>query len=132
MEQNEIYNVLASFRRDLPAESKTAQAIDHGAALAEISECAEEEGLHQLAAILFEVQEEELQAPGDSPANLQQRVADQIRAFRADLPNNSKTARAIDRNASWEEISEAAEEEGVHEVAAVLFEAQQERPGPEF
>lgn len=132
METNKVNNVLASFRRDLPTESKTAQAIDRGAALAEISESAEQEGLHQLAAVLFELQEEELQAADATPADLQQRVAEQIRAFRADLPNQSRTALAIDRNASWEEISEAAELEGIHELAAVLFEAQKERPGPEF
>jgi hypothetical protein len=127
MKPNDIDTLLASFRRDLPAECKTAQAIDRGASLTEISECAEEEGVHQLAAVLFEAQEEDLQTGGDGPADRPRGVEDQIRAFRADLPNDSKTARAIDRNASWEEISEAAEEEGVHRLAAMLFEVQQER-----
>ena len=48
-------------------------------------------------------------------------------SFREDLPDGSKTAAAIDRGASWEEISELAEEEGLHQIASVLFEAEQER-----
>jgi hypothetical protein len=32
------------------------------------------------------------------------------------LPNNSRTAAAIDRDASLEEISERAEEEGLHQT----------------
>lgn len=50
-----------------------------------------------------------------------------LRSFRDELPNNSKTAAAIDRGASWEEISELAEEEGLHQIASVLFEAEQEQ-----
>ena len=55
-----------------------------------------------------------------------------LRAFRDDLPDHSQTAAAIDRGASLEEISELAEEEGLHKLAAVLFEAEQEalREGP--
>lgn len=47
-------------------------------------------------------------------------------SFRSDLPEGSQTAAAIDRGASWEEISELAEEEGLHQLASVLFEAEQE------
>lgn len=50
-----------------------------------------------------------------------------LRSFREDLPDGSKTAAAIDRGASWEEISELAEEEGLHQIASVLFEAEQEQ-----
>jgi hypothetical protein len=52
---------------------------------------------------------------------------DFIRTARQDLPDGSKTAAAIDRGASWEEISELAEEEGLHQIASVLFEAEQEQ-----
>jgi hypothetical protein len=52
---------------------------------------------------------------------------DFIRTVRQDLPDGSKTAAAIDRGASWEEISELAEEEGLHQIASVLFEAEQEQ-----
>jgi len=126
MKANEIQNALATYRRDLPSDSKTAHAIDRGAPLAEISECAEAEGLYQLAAVLFEVQEMEFHGDKGASADREQSVLEQIRVFRADLPDSSRTAQAIDREASWEEISEAAEEEGVHQLAAMLFEAQQE------
>ena len=51
---------------------------------------------------------------------------ERIHSFRANLPDNSRTAQAIDRGAKWEEISECAEEEGLHELASILFEAEQE------
>ena len=54
-------------------------------------------------------------------------IAQLLQSFRSDLPDGSKTAAAIDRGASWEEISELAEEEGLHQIASVLFEAEQER-----
>ncbi|MDS4058402.1 MAG: hypothetical protein RKP73_07505 [Candidatus Contendobacter sp.] len=54
--------MLRSFREDLPRSSKTAAAIDQGARLEEISELAEEEGLHKLASVLFEAEQEPLRA----------------------------------------------------------------------
>jgi len=50
-----------------------------------------------------------------------------LREARKALPDGGKTAAAIDRKASWEEISELAEKEGLHRIASVLFEAEQER-----
>jgi hypothetical protein len=49
-----------------------------------------------------------------------------LQSFRDDLPDGSRTAAAIDRRASLEEISELAEAEGFHKFASVLFEAEQE------
>ncbi|MDS4028746.1 MAG: hypothetical protein RKO66_01550 [Candidatus Contendobacter sp.] len=57
-----IAQMLRSFREDLPRSSKTAAAIDQGARLEEISELAEEEGLHKLASVLFEAEQEPLRA----------------------------------------------------------------------
>ena len=119
--------VLRAFRCNLPDGSATAKAIDAGAPLAEISECAEEEGVHQLAAILFEAQQEELSEAAVIPADLASVMRERMESLRVDLPNASKTAKAIDREAPWEEISACAEQEGLHEIAAVLFEAQQEK-----
>lgn len=53
-------------------------------------------------------------------------IAQMLRSFQEDLPRSSRTAVAIDCGASWEEISEIAGEEGLHQVASVLFEAEQE------
>jgi hypothetical protein len=127
MEMRNIDEILRSFRHDIPNDSKTAQAIDQGASLSEISECAEEEGLHQLASILFEAQQEELRQTEEPQQDLITLARERIRSFRANLPDNSQTAQAIDRGATWVEISENAEQEGLHELASILFEAEQER-----
>ena len=50
-----------------------------------------------------------------------------LQSFRDNLPSESKTARAIDRGANLEEISACTEEEGLHEFASMLFEAEQEQ-----
>ncbi len=127
MRMKNIDEILRSFRVDLPANSKTAKAIDEGAALTEISECAEEEGIHELASILFEAQQEELREAPRIRDDLITLATEFIQNARKSLPNTCKTAQAIDSGASWEEISECAEEDGLHELASVLFEAEQEQ-----
>lgn len=126
MEMRNIDAILQSFRNDLPNTSKTAQAIDQGASIQEISEYAQEEGLSQLASILFEAEQEELRESTEPVDDLVSLARERIRTFRGNLPDGSRTAQAIDRGAKWEEISECAEEEGLHELASILFEAEQE------
>jgi hypothetical protein len=108
---------LQAFRRDLPDHSLTAEAIDRGALLEEISQVAAMERIHQLATVLFEAEQEEMQDNPDREIDLRTLIDGQIRQLRAQLPNDSKTAKAIDRRATWEEISEAAEEEGLGNFA---------------
>lgn len=127
MEMKNIDQLLRSFRDDLPNNSKTAAAIDRSASLEEISELAEEEGLHKLASVLFEAEQEALRSGSEIATDPAQATAAFIREIRKDLPEGSQTAAAIDRDATWEEISELAEEEGLHQIASVLFEAEQER-----
>lgn len=127
MEMRNLDSILQSFRHDLPNDSKTAKAIDQSASLSEISECAEEEGLHQLASILFEAQQEELRDSKEVEPSLVDLARERIRHFRTNLPETSQTAQAIDRGANWVEISECAQQEGLNELASVLFEAEQER-----
>ncbi|MER2603766.1 MAG: hypothetical protein ABTR27_15630 [Candidatus Competibacter phosphatis] len=122
-----IAQLLQSFRSDLPDGSKTAAAIDRNASLEEISELAEGEGLHKLASVLFEAEQEALRSGSATLEDAEVATDTFIREARQDLPAGSKTAAAIDRGASWEEISELAEEEGLHQIASVLFEAEQER-----
>jgi hypothetical protein len=50
-----------------------------------------------------------------------------VKSFRSDLPNESKTARAIDRSAGIEEIVACTTEEGMHSLAGALFEALEEQ-----
>ncbi len=127
MEMKNIESLLRSFREDLPDASKTAAALDRGASLEEISELAEEEGFHKLASVLFEAEQEALREGVEGADDQLAAVDDFIRLQRQDLPEGSKTAGRIDRDASWEEISELAEEEGLHQIPSVLFEAEQER-----
>ena len=56
-------------------------------------------------------------------------VTGALRDFCQHLPRTSKTAAALARRASWEELSQCAEAEGLrqHALAAVLCVAQQER-----
>lgn len=127
MEMKNIAQLLQSFRSDLPDGSKTAAAIDRNASLEEISELAEGEGLHKLASVLFEAEQEALRSGSATLEDAAVATDTFVREARQDLPVGSKTAAAIDRGASWEEISELAEEEGLHQIASVLFEAEQER-----
>lgn len=127
MEMKNLEQMLQSFRDDLPDHSRTAAAIDRGAGLEEISELAEEEGLHKLAAVLFEAEQEALRQGPDVMANPAAATDLFLHEIRQELPAGSRTAAAIDRGATWEEISEIAEEEGLHQVASVLFEAEQEQ-----
>ena len=127
MEMKNIDQMLRSFREILPHGSRTAAAIDRGASLEEISELAEEEGLHELASVLFEAEQEALRDGPETTEGSSVATESFLRDARHGLPANSRTAAAIDRGASWEEISELAEEEGLHQLASVLFEAEQER-----
>ena len=125
-----IKQILASFADTLPNDSKTAAAIAHGARPEEISACASEEGLHALAGAQFEAsQEEEGQAGAqlDSTARVTGAVAERVKEFRQQLPATCETARLIDSGASLEEISEAAQQEGLTSLASMLFEAEQEQ-----
>jgi hypothetical protein len=119
--------IIKAFRHDLPDGSLTAKAIDRGAVLEEISQLATMERVHQLAAILFEAEQEAAEGAKAREVDLETRINTQIRELRADLPDASRTAKAIDAGASWEEISECASEEGLGSMAAMLFQAEQEK-----
>jgi hypothetical protein len=119
--------ILQAFRHDLPSGSLTAKAIDRDAILEEISQLATIERVHQLAAILFEVEQEQAEGAKSRDLDLQTVINKQITELRADLPDSSRTAKAIDGGASWEEISECASEEGLGSMAAMLFQAEQEQ-----
>jgi vacuolar-type H+-ATPase catalytic subunit A/Vma1 len=105
--------VLQAFRRNLPDSSLTAQAIDRGALLEEISQVAALERVHQLATILFEAEQEAAKDTPDTEIDFETAINKQISQLRSDLPDTSKTAKAIDRGATWEEISAAAQEESL-------------------
>lgn len=123
-----IKQILASFEGTVPKGSKTAAAIARGASPEEISVCATEEGLHALAGALFEACEEGAEDGHlDTSARVSGAVEERIKAFRLGLPSDCETARLIDAGASFEEISEAAEKEGLNALASMLAQAEQEQ-----
>jgi hypothetical protein len=124
-----IKQILESFSGTLPNDSKTAAAIARHASPEEISACATEEGLHALASALFEACEEggESNATLDTDAHVSEALVARLHEFRQDLPAECETARLIDAGAGLEEISEAAQKEGLTSLVAMLFEAEQEQ-----
>jgi len=124
-----IKQILDSFGGTLPNDSKTAAAIARNASPEEVSACATEEGLHALAGALFEACEEgsETNAALDSNVHVSEALVDRLQEFRQELPPECETARLIDAEARLEEISEAAQKEGLTSLATMLFEAEQEQ-----
>lgn len=124
-----IKQILSNYSDTLPTDSKTAAAIARGAAPEEIAASASAEGLHALAGALFEALEEQnaTGSAGESDNSVLGALDSRLREFRSQLPADSQTARAIDRGARLEEISEAAQAEGLTSLAAMLMEAEQEQ-----
>jgi hypothetical protein len=52
--------------------------------------------------------------------DLKTRADDAIRQFRGSIPDDTETARAIDRNASWTELSQIAEQDGYMELVELI------------
>ncbi len=124
-----IKQILESFSDSLPNDSKTAAAIARNAPSEEISACATAEGLHALAAALFEASEEggSANAALDSDAHVDSALISRLQEARKQLPSSCETARLIDAGARLEEISESAQKEGLTSLTAMLFEAEQEQ-----
>ncbi|MGZ9104629.1 MAG: hypothetical protein ACXW3M_02130, partial [Rhodoplanes sp.] len=70
---------MQAFRRDLPDHSLTAQGLIDGALLEEISQVAAMERVHQLATVLFEAEQEEMQDNPDREIDLRTLIDSQIR-----------------------------------------------------
>ncbi len=118
-----IKQVLSSFSGSIPSDTRTAAAIARGASPEEISECAAEEGLNALAAALFEACQNEPRLGTDSPGLSDSSLADRLKEYRQNLPADCETARLIDAGARLEDISEAAQQEGLASLVAMLVEA---------
>lgn len=119
-----IDEAMKFYLKELPASSETAKAIREGAALSEISQKAAKEGLHFISAAVFMAEEQRLENI-DEP-EISGVVAARVQEIRKHLPDGCETAAAIDRNASWSEISQCAERDGLHEISSLVFEAEQE------
>jgi hypothetical protein len=119
-----IDEALKFYLKELPESSETAKAIREGAALSEISQKAEKEGLHFISAAVFMAEEQRFENTDDP--GISDVVAARVQEIRKHLPDGCETAAAIDRNASWSEISQSAERDGLHEISSLVFEAEQE------
>lgn len=62
----------------------------------------------------------------DSSAHISEALIERLREYREEMPADCATARLIDAEASLEEISEAAQNEGLSSLTSLLFEAEQE------
>jgi hypothetical protein len=119
-----IDQLLELYSKELPQTSETAKAISRGAALSEISQTAEKEGLHYISTAAFLAEEQRLEEAQD--ADISDVIGARMGEVRKHLPDSCDTAAAIDRKAPWSEISQCAERDGLHEVAALILEAEQE------
>ncbi len=123
-----LKELMELYSRELPAGSQTVAAIKRGAAWTDISQTAEEEELHYISSAIFMAQQEGLADEDTQPEkpNTASVLSERIGELRKHLPANCETARAIDRKAPWAEISQCAEQDGLHEIVGLIFEAEQE------
>ena len=117
-----IKRIIEDASGSIPSDSQTSIAIGKGASPEEVASVATSEGLHELAGAIFE----SLQVGNMTSGHALEIVRDRLLDFRKDLPANSATSKLIDAGAPLDEISEAAEEEGLFSLVAMLVEAEQE------
>ena len=117
-----VQRIIDETKWSIPLDSLTAIAIRNHCSAEVVASFAVRDGLQVLAASLFaalEVGESE----GEKPlACVRSRLVEMYQ----DLPPKSQTALLIASGARLEEISEAAESEGLISIAAMLAEAEQE------
>lgn len=117
-----VKRLIDEAKGSIPVNSRTAIAIKNGCSVEAVAAFAVQDGLQTLAASLFgalEVGEGKAEKP---LACVRSRL---VEAYQG-LPPNSQTAKLIAAAARLEEISEAAEAEGLVSIAAMLAEAEQE------
>ncbi|BBU67883.1 hypothetical protein [Fluviibacter phosphoraccumulans] len=117
-----VQRIIDETKGSIPLDSLTAIAIRNHCSAEVVASFAVRDGLQVLAASLFaalEVGESE----GEKPlACVRSRLVEMYQ----DLPPKCQTAVLIASGARLEEISEAAESEGLISIAAMLAEAEQE------
>jgi hypothetical protein len=126
--KKQLDELLDLYAKELPESSKTAAAIKQGAPHTDISQIAEEEGLHYISKAIFSAEEVELesQETASGAEDISNMARARIQEFRKHLPDGCETAAAMDRNASWSEIAQSAERDGLHEISSFIFEAEQQ------
>lgn len=117
-----VKRIIDEAKTSIPTNSRTAIAIKNGCSPESIAAFAVKDGLQSLAASLFSALEVGEGKAENPLACVRTRL---IEAYQ-DLPPNSETAKLIASAARLDEISEAAESEGLVSIAAMLAEAEQE------
>jgi len=117
-----IKRIIEETKGSIPTNSRTAMAIRNNCRPETIAAFAVQDGLQSLAASLFSA----LEVGEGKAENPLACVRSRLIELQSTLPTNCQTAQLIAAGARLEEISEAAEEEGLVSVAAMLAEAEQE------
>ena len=117
-----VKRILDESKGSIPTNSRTAMAIRNNCRPETVAAFAVQDGLQALAASLFSAIE-----VGEGKAeNPLACVRSRLIEMQSTLPSNCQTAQLIASGARLEEISEAAEAEGLFSIAAMLVEAERE------
>jgi len=127
---NVLEQIISAYRHKIPKNCATARAIDRGANVEDICAIATSDGLHEFASALFAA-DVEVVHKGDASIIADETLLDDIRrilsGYEHRLPPDCETARLIKSGAELELISQSAQAEGLQELTALLFEAEQEQ-----
>jgi hypothetical protein len=117
-----VKRIIEESKGSIPTNCRTAMAIRNHCRAETIAAFAVQDGLQSLAASLFSA----LEVGEGKAENPLACVRSRLIELQSTLPTNCLTAQLISAGARLEEISEAAEEEGLASIAAMLAEAEQE------
>lgn len=117
-----VKRIIDESKGSIPTNSRTAMAIRNNCHPETVAAFAVQDGLQTLAASLFTA----LEVGEGKAENPLACVRSRLIELQSTLPTDCQTAKLISTGARLEEISEAAEEEGLVSIAAMLAEAEQE------
>ena len=119
---NTIKRIIDEAKGSIPINSRTAMAIRNKCAPEGVAAFAVQDGLQALAASIFTALEVGDGVEEKPLACVRTRL---VEAYQG-LPPSSETAKLIANGARLEEISEAAQADGLNGIVAMLVEAEQE------
>ena len=117
-----VKRIIEEAKDSIPTICRTAMAIRHKCSPEMVATFAVQDGLQALAASLFSALEVGEGMPERPLACVRSRLVEVYQG----LPPNCQTAQLIASGARLEEISEAAESEGLVSIVAMLVEAGRE------
>lgn len=117
-----VKRIIDESKGSIPTNCRTAMAIRNNCHPEMVAAFAVQDGLQSFAASLFSA----LEVGEGRAENPLACVRSRLIEVQSTLPTNCQTAKLISVGARLEEISEAAESEGLVSIAAMLAEAEQE------